>query len=188
MTTARKRLPAFYFLLCMLEGIGVFVLLWTTAPSNASVVSLLKSPLRLSLLSSVIVISILFGVLFYRELRRQPPETGFGDWILARHKELVASFILFILVLVIFWLAVLSPVASPRLSAYFQRWQPLFIWVFLIFFQLYLLGIILRPPSYWIDAGKEFFNQPRMIRSWSLAQIAIIRLDPSWSIVFARLE
>ncbi len=160
----RKWLSSVYFLLCALEGSWVFYSFWEDTFTGNGTPGLVSSPLRLVLLGGVALLVVLCAALLAREILPGKQRSPFVDWLQKHRMAVLLNGILFIVLLVFCWVVIFSPFGLSRVIAYYQRWQPLFVWGFLMMVQLYGLAALTQPANSWVQTARDLLNHPFWIR------------------------
>jgi hypothetical protein len=161
----RKWLASIYFLLCAVEGSGVLYSFWNDSFTGKGAVGSNSSPLRLILLGGIALFIVLFVVLLVREILPGSRQSPFVSWLQNHRMAILLTAILFLALLVVGWVVIFSPYGLSRLIGYYQRWQPLFVWGFLIMVQLYGLAALTQPPASWLQSAKDLLHHPFWIQA-----------------------
>jgi hypothetical protein len=161
----RKWLSSFYFLLCAVEGSWVLYSFWNDTFTGNGAVGSESSSLRLILLGGVALFIVLFVALLVREVLPGSQQSPFMNWLHNHRMAILLTAGLFLVLLVAIWVLVFSPYALTRLIGYYQRWQPLFVWGFLIVIQLYGLAALTQPTTSWSQTAKELLHHPFWIQA-----------------------
>jgi hypothetical protein len=161
----RKWLSSIFFLLCVLEGGWVFYSFWQDTFKGSETAELVSSPLRLMLLGSIAFLVVLSVAMLAREIFPGKKSLPFADWLQTHRMAVLLTGILFLVILVFCWVVIFSPFGLSRVIAYYQRWQPLFVWGFLAMLQLYGLAALTQPADAWIQTAKDLLNHPFWIKT-----------------------
>jgi hypothetical protein len=161
----RKQLASIFFLLCGVEGAWVFYSFWQDALTGNGLAGFAGSPLRLLLLGGVALLVVLCALLFVREILSGTQPSPFADWQQKYRMVVLLSAVLFLGVLAVSWVVLFSPYALTRTIAYYQRWQPLFVWGLLIGVQFYVVAALSHPLVFWNQSIKDLRNHPFWIQA-----------------------
>lgn len=169
MLTNRKWLSSVYFLLCALEGGWVFYSFWKDTFTGAGQSGFESSPMRLALLGGIALLVVLGAALFARETLAKTQPKPLINWLQKHRMAILLIGVLFLVLLVVGWVVIFSPFGLNRVIAYYLRWQPLFVWVYLMIAQLLGLAVLTQPPAAWAQSVHDLFHHPFWIqaRDWS---------------------
>jgi hypothetical protein len=158
---AKKFAGTIYFILCTLEGLWVLSVF--LRPSDGATFDL--SPLRLSLVSGVLILVGVFTVLAVLEWRRKSDERSPVRVILAHRYLLLLFGFAFLAGIALAYIFLFSPMRLERPYGYYLRFQPLFIWGVLIVLQFYILSLWLGGVTYWRDTWRDFTRDPWVVKT-----------------------
>jgi hypothetical protein len=161
----RKYLSSAYFLLCGLEGSWVFYSFWNDTFAGRDIAGFGSSPLRFILLAGVALLVLVCIFLFVREILPGSHLSPLIGGLEKYRPAILLSAFLFLVMLVVSWVVIFSPYALNRLSGYYQRWQPLFVWGFLAVIQMYAVAALTQPPASWVQAARDLRNHPFWIQA-----------------------
>ena len=114
----------------------------------------------------VIFLIGLFILLGVTEWRTSLQDRSLVDSWISHSFWIVGAFLLFLLVLACTYIYAISPLRLERFYGYYQRFQPIFIWIGLALLLFFCLAFLVRGPRYWFNVWKELLSHPRSQKLW----------------------
>lgn len=156
----KKYAGPIYFITCALEGLWVLSVF--LSPSIGSNFDL--SPMRLGLVSGILILVVVFFALAVLDWRRKSDERSPVSIILAHRYLLLSLAFVFFAGLAGAYIFLFSPMRLERLYGYYLRFEPLFVWGILVIAQFYILSLLLRGIAYWRDTWRDFTREPGVLK------------------------